>query len=396
MRKEFLQSHNKYYSANRIKLVVLGKESLDELETWVGKLFASVHNQDLPQKRALDRFAHFLISPLSLSNLDQVSSRPRQARSGESVPTDIHDAHLSIDERIGPKTLTGLPGETIEHVPPIEFQKHLKSLDKKYRGKSSGRVRYGADTNSVYDHNDSECFCPNSKRSRLYEPPQMDLEAKPKGIAQPKTELLTREDLIVEVKVIYAGRVMVDTQFTGIDESHSATAQAKVPPQRRKLSDNQRQSIIELHKQSLHKDHALFLASQYPCTSPALSKYRIAGQGVLKSRYATSILHSWRRRISCLRSLLFVPFIASCPLAVVGSPIGSVDDANKAFTIFSSVHLLVGSLYVGFTAAALATAHSLAIKWGPIRVWGSMMGISAYGWWVIMNDATAPPALSIT
>ena len=51
MRKEFIQFHDKHYSANRMKLVVLGKESLDELETWVGELFAGVHNQDLPQKR---------------------------------------------------------------------------------------------------------------------------------------------------------------------------------------------------------------------------------------------------------------------------------------------------------------------------------------------------------
>lgn len=51
MRKEFIDFHDKHYSANRMKLVVLGKESLDELEKWVGELFASVHNKDLPQKR---------------------------------------------------------------------------------------------------------------------------------------------------------------------------------------------------------------------------------------------------------------------------------------------------------------------------------------------------------
>lgn len=51
VRKEFIQFHDNHYSANRMKLVVLGKESLDELETWVGELFASVRNQDLPQKR---------------------------------------------------------------------------------------------------------------------------------------------------------------------------------------------------------------------------------------------------------------------------------------------------------------------------------------------------------
>jgi len=51
VRKEFISFHDKHYSANRIKLVVLGKETLDELESWVGELFADVKNKDLPQKR---------------------------------------------------------------------------------------------------------------------------------------------------------------------------------------------------------------------------------------------------------------------------------------------------------------------------------------------------------
>ena len=51
VRKEFISFHDKNYSANQIKLVVLGKEPLDELEAWVGELFADVQNKDLPQKR---------------------------------------------------------------------------------------------------------------------------------------------------------------------------------------------------------------------------------------------------------------------------------------------------------------------------------------------------------
>lgn len=49
IREEFIGFHNKHYSANRMKLVVLGKEPLDELEEWVGDLFAKVHNKDLPK-----------------------------------------------------------------------------------------------------------------------------------------------------------------------------------------------------------------------------------------------------------------------------------------------------------------------------------------------------------
>ncbi|KAI4131369.1 MAG: hypothetical protein LQ338_001254 [Usnochroma carphineum] len=51
IRDEFIQFHQKHYSANRMKLVVLGREKLDELETWVGDLFAGVVNKDLPRNR---------------------------------------------------------------------------------------------------------------------------------------------------------------------------------------------------------------------------------------------------------------------------------------------------------------------------------------------------------
>ncbi|KAI9883166.1 MAG: Methyltransferase-like protein 7B [Watsoniomyces obsoletus] len=51
VRQEFIGFHEKHYSANRMKLVVLGRESLDELQSWVVELFAGVRNQDLPQNR---------------------------------------------------------------------------------------------------------------------------------------------------------------------------------------------------------------------------------------------------------------------------------------------------------------------------------------------------------
>ncbi|KAL4864515.1 hypothetical protein BDV12DRAFT_201037 [Aspergillus spectabilis] len=51
IRNEFINFYEKHYSANRMKLVVLGRESLDELEQWVSELFAGVKNKDLPQNR---------------------------------------------------------------------------------------------------------------------------------------------------------------------------------------------------------------------------------------------------------------------------------------------------------------------------------------------------------
>lgn len=51
IRDEFMAFHKAQYSANRMKLVVLGRESLDQLQDWAEELFAGVQNKDLPQNR---------------------------------------------------------------------------------------------------------------------------------------------------------------------------------------------------------------------------------------------------------------------------------------------------------------------------------------------------------
>lgn len=51
IRDEFINFHSTHYSANKMKLVVLGRESLDTLEEWVEEIFAKVPNKDLPRNR---------------------------------------------------------------------------------------------------------------------------------------------------------------------------------------------------------------------------------------------------------------------------------------------------------------------------------------------------------
>lgn len=51
IRDEFMNFHSKHYSANQMKLVVLGREDLDILEQWVEEIFSQVQNKDLPRKR---------------------------------------------------------------------------------------------------------------------------------------------------------------------------------------------------------------------------------------------------------------------------------------------------------------------------------------------------------
>ncbi|KAI1854932.1 hypothetical protein JX265_002571 [Neoarthrinium moseri] len=51
VRAKFIEFHAKHYSANRMKLCVLGREPLDLLEKWVVEFFSAVPNKDLPQNR---------------------------------------------------------------------------------------------------------------------------------------------------------------------------------------------------------------------------------------------------------------------------------------------------------------------------------------------------------
>ncbi|KAF3049713.1 Insulinase (Peptidase M16) [Didymella keratinophila] len=51
IRDEFIKFYTTHYSANRMKLVVLGRESLDTLEAWAEEIFTKVPNKNLGQSR---------------------------------------------------------------------------------------------------------------------------------------------------------------------------------------------------------------------------------------------------------------------------------------------------------------------------------------------------------
>lgn len=86
----------------------------------------------------------------------------------------------------------------------------------------------------------------------------------PEMLLQPETRPISHEQLVVEVKGIYAGLVMVEAKCIDIDERQSLAAQEKDPSKRIGLKNDQWQSLIALHKQLLHEHHDFFLASQHP------------------------------------------------------------------------------------------------------------------------------------
>lgn len=96
-------------------------------------------------------------------------------------------------------------------------------------------------------------------------------------ILQPETRPISQEQLVAEVKGIYAGLVMVEAKCIEVDNKQALLSQAD-PQAQPKLNNEQWQALIALHRTLLHEHHDFFLASQHPSASPALRR--------LASKYA--------------------------------------------------------------------------------------------------------------
>jgi hypothetical protein len=106
-------------------------------------------------------------------------------------------------------------------------------------------------------------------------------------LLQPDTHPITEEQLVNEVRGIYAGLVMVEKKCMEIDRQQSQSSN--------KLNDLQWQALIALHRTLLHEHHDFFLASQHPSASIALRK--------LAERYAMPA-RMWRYGIHSFLELL--------------------------------------------------------------------------------------------
>jgi hypothetical protein len=91
----------------------------------------------------------------------------------------------------------------------------------------------------------------------------------PALLLQPETRPISQEQLVNEVKAIYAGLVMVEMKCVEID---SQLDQNQIEGRQIKLSNEQWQALIALHRTLLHEHHDFFLASQHPSASPALRR----------------------------------------------------------------------------------------------------------------------------
>ena len=159
-------------------------------------------------------------------------------------------------------------------------------------------------------------------------------------LLQPETRPITQEQLVNEVKGIYAGLVMVEkkcvevirvdspymihslpTFVSQIDQQQSSTTN--------KLSNEQWQALIALHRTLLHEHHDFFLASQHPSSSPALR--RLATKYAMPARMWRHGIHSFlellRHRLpDSLDHMLAFVYLAYSMMALLMESVPSFEE----------------------------------------------------------------------
>ncbi|KAI9852186.1 MAG: hypothetical protein M1824_002067 [Vezdaea acicularis] len=113
----------------------------------------------------------------------------------------------------------------------------------------------------------------------------------PTIIRQPKARSISQEQLVAEVKGIYAGLVMIEAKCMDVDAKQTKAAQEAEPGKLPELTQEQSQALIALHRTLLHEHHDFFLASQHPSASPSLR--RLAGKYAMPARMWRHGIHSF-------------------------------------------------------------------------------------------------------
>ncbi|KAH9206352.1 hypothetical protein DL95DRAFT_429598 [Leptodontidium sp. 2 PMI_412] len=107
---------------------------------------------------------------------------------------------------------------------------------------------------------------------------------------QPETRPISQEQLIADVKGIYAGLMMVEAKCIEVDNEQATLAQAD-PTSQPRLNNQQWQALISLHRTLMHEHHDFLLASQHPSASLALK--RLATKHAMSARLWRHAIHSF-------------------------------------------------------------------------------------------------------
>ncbi|KAF4447843.1 hypothetical protein F53441_8648 [Fusarium austroafricanum] len=156
------------------------------------------------------------------------------------------------------------------------------------------------------------------------QPPSNDDDSTSKMMRQPETRPISQDQLVAEVKGIYAGLVMVETKCIEVDNAQSSNTDANS-----KLNNEQWQALIALHRTLLHEHHDFFLASQHPSASPALR--RLASKYAMPARMWRHGIHSFlellRHRLpASLEHMLTFLYLAYSMMALLYETVPAFED----------------------------------------------------------------------
>lgn len=146
----------------------------------------------------------------------------------------------------------------------------------------------------------------------------------PALVKQPETKPISQEQLVAEVKGIYAGLVMVESKCIEVDSAQNAQNETGS-----KLNNEQWQALIALHRTLLHEHHDFFLASQHPSASLALR--RLASKYAMPARMWRHGIHSFlellRHRLpASLEHMLSFIYLAYSMMALLYETVPTFED----------------------------------------------------------------------
>lgn len=149
-------------------------------------------------------------------------------------------------------------------------------------------------------------------------------QAIPALLKQPETRPISSEQLVAEVKGIYAGLVMVESKCIEVDNAQNAQNDSAT-----KLNPEQWQALIALHRTLLHEHHDFFLASQHPSASPTLR--RLASKYAMPARMWRHGIHSFlellRHRLpDSLEHMLTFIYLAYSMMALLYETVPAFED----------------------------------------------------------------------
>ncbi|KAH8820615.1 hypothetical protein F5884DRAFT_56695 [Xylogone sp. PMI_703] len=240
---------------------------------------------------------------------EQLQSRKRNADSmldGISgfPSTKAHDSSTSL-------STTGSKGMPVAKIEPGRSRKSGKLWDPDRDSPTSNTVvgPLGIGTS------------PRPRINQMRSNPQVPFQSH--STVDPREPVATRpisqDQLVAEVKGVYAGLVMVEAKCIEIDKKQAALSKPD-PSIQPKLNDEQWKALIELHRTLLHEHHDFFSASQHPSASPALRG--LASKYAMPARMWRHGIHSFlellRHRLpGSLDHMLFFIYLAYSMMALL-------------------------------------------------------------------------------